>query len=547
MPAADIFCLVGKGDSSKSTILEAIRYAFYPQWNPTFSDADFYQCKIENTVVIEVTIGDLIPEFCSLQKYGQHLRGWDKAKQKLTDEADDHLELVLTVRMTVGKELDPTWIVFSDRNPDGVKFNQSDRAKVSVGLIGAYSERHLSWAAGTALARLTETQSLTDLLATASRTARTSLDIDRPITLKNFDAAAVKSQAIAKLLGVPVLTSYQAHLDLASMNLKAGGLTLHDGDMPLRQLGMGSRRMLLCGIQQVGLDDGHITLFDEVEFGLEPHRISRLIKHVRQDQSGQYFLTTHSPVVLRELTVKELFIVHSKNGQVQIIPAFSDALLEGEAQGKLRSSADAFLAKKIIVCEGATEVGFLRGFDDYQVGKSEDPFSFHGVALLNAAGGSKVKAMAKAFQCLCYQVCVFADADADDQFSPADKAELEKLGIPVYVWDDELSLEQRVFQDLPWTSLISSVKLAQELTYQTHDQIHSRFKEHLDKDMGMWIDTPKLRAAVGMAAKKGEWFKDITRGDKWFSTLSPAYATTEFSKTDTALKLAALWTWARDV
>jgi putative ATP-dependent endonuclease of OLD family len=546
LPAADIFCLIGKGDSSKSTILEAIRYAFYPHWNPTFTDADFYQCQVENTIVIEVTIGDLIPEFCSLQKYGQHLRGWDKTTFKLTDEPDD-LESVLTIRLTISKELEPKWVVYTDRNPEGVKFNQGDRGKVSVGLIGAYSERQLSWAAGTALAKLTEAQSLNELLATASRSARTSIDVDRPVTLKNFDAAAEKSQEIAKLLGVPVLTSYQAHLDLSSINLKAGGLALHDGDIPLRQLGLGSRRMLLCGIQQVGLDEGHITLFDEVEIGLEPHRISRLIKHVREDKRGQYFLTTHSPVVLRELTISELYVVHNRAGSVQIIPAASDSLKEHEVQGKIRSSTEAFLAKKVVVCEGATEVGFLRGFDDYQVEEGGDPFSYHGVALLNAAGGGKLKAMAKAFHSLCYQVCVFADADADDQFSPADKAELEKLGVPVYVWDDKFSLEQRVFQDLPWPNVIASVKLAQELAYQTHDQIHSRFKDELNKDMGLWLETPKLRVAIGLAAKEGQWFKDITRGDKWFSTISPAFADSVFSKKDIAVKLSQLWAWASNV
>ncbi|WP_328587171.1 MULTISPECIES: AAA family ATPase [Pseudomonas syringae group] len=46
VPTADIFCLIGKGDSSKSTILEAIRYTFHPQWNLALSDSDFYQCKI---------------------------------------------------------------------------------------------------------------------------------------------------------------------------------------------------------------------------------------------------------------------------------------------------------------------------------------------------------------------------------------------------------------------------------------------------------------------------------------------------------------------
>lgn len=547
LPPTDIFCLIGKGDSSKSTILDAIRYAFYPQWNPTFTDADFYQCNVEESIGIEVTFGDLLPDFCSVQKYGNHQRGWDKATQELVDEEADHLEAVLTVRLTVGKELEPKWVIFTDRTPEGVPFKQVDRDKVSVGLIGAYSERQLSWAAGTALAKLTEAQSLNELLATASRTARTSLDVDRLVTLKNFDAAAEKSQTIAKLLGVPVITSYKAHLDLSSINLKVGGLALHDGDIPLRQLGLGSRRMLLCGIQQVGLDEGHITLFDEVEFGLEPHRISRLVKHVREDQRGQYFLTTHSPAVLREFTIGELYVVHSKVGVVTITPASSDSLKEYEVQGKIRSSAEAFLAKKVVVCEGATEVGFLRGFDDYHVAKGDDPFSYHGVALLNAAGGSKVKAMAKAFHSLGYQACVFADADADDQFSPVDKADLEKLGIPVYVWDEKLSLEQRLFKDLPWASVLASVRLAQDLAYAVHNQIHSKFEEDLDRDMGLWKDTPKLRAAIGLAAKKGEWFKDITRGDKWFSTILPAFTDVDFATKDTALKLAQLWTWTSDV
>jgi putative ATP-dependent endonuclease of OLD family len=548
LPTADIFCLIGKGDSSKSTILEAIRYTFYPQWNLTLSDSDFYQCKVENSITIEVTIGDLIEELCSLNKYGNHLRGWDAAALKLMDEPDDHLESVLTVRFTVEKDLEPKWIAVCDRCPEGVPFKQADRNKISVGLIGAYSERQLSWATGTALAKLTEAQSLNELLANASRTARASLDADRPVTLKNFDAAAVKSQEIAKLLGVPVLDTYRAHLDLTSINLRVGGLSLHDGDMPLRQLGLGSRRMLLCGIQTVGLEEGHITLFDEVEFGLEPHRITRLIKHVREDKRGQYFLTTHSPIVLRELTVQELHIVHSKGGVVQIISAAKEGLEEHEMQGKIRSSTEAFLAKKVVVCEGATEVGFLRGFDDYQLESKNDPFSFHGVALLDAKGASKVKALAKAFKSLCYDVSVLADSDAEDQFSPADEAELVKLGIPVQVWSDKLSLEERAFQDLPWASVLVSVRLAQdELGYPTHHQVRSKFLEDLDKDIGTWKESPKLRTAIGVAAKKAGWFKDTTRGDLWFKAINPAFQDAAFGKKNLALELGKLWAWAEHV
>jgi putative ATP-dependent endonuclease of OLD family len=548
LPTADIFCLIGKGDSSKSTILEAIRYAFFPQWNLTLSDSDFYQCKVENAIVVEVTIGDLIEDFCSLNKYGHCLRGWDAQNGKLVDEPDDALESVLTIRLTVGKDLEPKWIAVCDRSPDGVPFKQADRNKVSVGLIGAYSERQLSWATGTALAKLTEAQSLNELLANASRTARTSLDADRPNTLKNFDAAAVKSQEVAKLLGVPVVEAYKAHLDLNSINLKVGGLALHDGDIPLRQLGLGSRRMLLCGIQKMGLEEGHVTLFDEVEFGLEPHRISRLLKHVREDKRGQYFLTTHSPVVLRELTVDDLYIVHSKAGTVRVIPAHCEGLVAHEAQGKIRSSAEAFLAKKVVVCEGATEVGFLRGYDDYQVGKGKDPFSYHGVSLLNAGGASKIKALAEAFKLLGYEVCVVADGDAEKQFSPAHEAELEGKGIPIHVWVDKLSLEERAFQDLPWASVIASLKLAQTVPSLTvYANVRSKYQKDLDNEVSNWVDSPELRLAIGKSAKGCDWFKDMTRGDLWVQAVSPAFADPAFVKKDIPVKLAKLWTWAENV
>lgn len=546
LPASDIFCLIGKGDSSKSTVLEAIRFTFYPQWNLTLSDSDFYQCKVENTIVIEVTIGNLAKEFCSLNKYGPYLRGWDAAARTLTDEPDDHLENVLTVRLTVEKDLEPKWIVVCDRNPEGTPFKQADRNKVSVGHIGAYSEKQLSWANGTALAKITEAQSLNELLANASRNARTSLDTARDVDLANFDAAAAKSQEVAKLLGVPVVGAYKAHLDLNSINLKVGGLSLHDGDMPLRQLGLGSRRMLLCGIQTVGLEEGHITLFDEVEFGLEPHRITRLIKHVRDDELGQYFLTTHSPVVLRELTVNELHIVHNTDGVVQIISAAKECLEEHELQGKIRSSAEAFLAKKVVVCEGATEVGFLRGFDDFQMERKKDPFSFHGVALLDAKGGSKVKALAKAFKSLGYDVTVLADGDAENQFSPKDEKELSDLNIPVVMWSDKLSLEERAFQDLPWPSVLASLKLAQdELKFPVYDHVRCRYLAgDLEKDTGTWKDSPELRTAIGVAAKKSSWFKDTTKGDLWFKAVHQAFLDANFANKNLALELGKLWAWA---
>src|SRR5687767_12678158 len=100
------------------------------------------------------------------------------------------------------------------------------------------------------------------------------------------------------------------------------------------QLGLGSKRMLTTGLQKQALRTGHITLFDEVEIGLEPHRIARLVEHLKQDTSGQYFLTTHSPVVLREFTVDDLSIVHCRNGKTEIVAANRPAIADC-VQGKI--------------------------------------------------------------------------------------------------------------------------------------------------------------------------------------------------------------------
>ncbi len=548
LPSGNIFCLIGKGDSSKSTILDCIQYAFYPQWNLSLNDSDFHLCNINTPITIEISIGELIDEFCSLKKYGNYLRGWDPKTQTISEEPADDLESIITIRLTIEKDLEPKWIVVCASNPEGIEFKTNDRIKAGVGIIGSYTEKHLSWANGTALTKLTETQNLSESLAHASRTARSSLNDSRAKTLKSFDDAAKKSQEVAKLLGVPVNETYQAHLDLNSINIRIGGLTLHDGEMPLRQLGLGSRRMLLCGIQKEALQDGHITLFDEVEFGLEPHRIARLIKHVKGDLSGQYVLTTHSPTVVRELAAKDIFVVHNKAGIVEVIAATDKKLEDYEIQGKLRSSAEAFLAKKVLICEGATENGFLRGLDDYQLSKGKDPFSYHGVALLDAEGGGKVKELAKAFHSLNYDVAVLADADAEDQFSQKDILELSNLGIKVQVWNDKLCIEGRAMQDLPWTSIIASLILARDdFNISVYDQVNAKFEDKLDNDLTKWIDSQELRQVIAAVAKKKGWFKNITNGDLWFKTIVPAFNDANFLKSDLAVKLSQLWTWAENV
>ena len=311
VPDKKIVCLVGRGDSTKSTILESIRCVFHPHWNLAFDDADFYECKPTNQVHIEIVVTDDIPdEFRDLARYGHWLCGWNVSAQQRESDPSDDLEDALRVRLVVNSDLEPTWSVFKNDSDEGTLFKVNDRAKAAVSLIGVFSDRHLTWGRGSILSQLTETENITSSLSGAARAAKAALNQNRTKDLASFDAVASTAEKTAKSLGVVVSNSYQAHLDSDALNVRIGGLALHDGDMPLRQLGLGSKRMLMVGLQKEALHAPHITLCDEIEIALEPHRIARLLHHLKEDLTGQYFITTHSPVVLREFTVEDLHIVH---------------------------------------------------------------------------------------------------------------------------------------------------------------------------------------------------------------------------------------------
>ena len=545
VPDRATFCLIGPGDSTKSTVLVALRYVFFPQWNLMFDDADLYQCAPENAITIEVVVGDIPDAFRDLASYGDRLCGWDPHTRVRHDDPGEGREDALRVRLKVGADLEPTWRVIKADGDEGAIFKVPDRAKVAATLIGVSTDRDLTWSRGTLLSRLTEGGSVPSSMAEASRAARTTIESHRSENLVRFDDVARSAELTARSLGVHVAASYKAQLDADAINVRTAGLALHDGNVPVRQLGVGSKRMLITGLQQQNLSAPHITLFDEVEIGLEPHRIARLLHHIKQDTTGQYFLTTHSPVVLRELTINDLHVVHSANGKTEILSANKPELGDS-MQGNIRASAEAFLASRIIVCEGATEVGFLRGMDAYWISKSKASLAYQGVAMLDANGASKIKSVAQGLRELAYDVSVLADSDAQQQFSDADIASLRDNGIVVGVWNDALSIEGRVFADLPWRAVLASFELACNLPEHQDrrvDEVQTQYGSRLQPDHHRWTDDPRLRSAIGKAAKIGGWFKRQSLAQQWVAAIAGDLDDESIRETDLLLKLGALRAW----
>jgi hypothetical protein len=210
LPDNALFCLIGRGDSTKSTILEALRRAFCPQWNLAFDDADFYQCTPENEIRVEVIIGDLPEEFRDLATYGHWLCGWNAETLCSQSKPGEGMEDALRIRLSVGRDLEPSWLVIRNHDDEGVPFKVTDRARVAVSLIGTVTDRHLTWSRGSLLSYLTGDETISSSLADAGRAAKAALETCRADHLTRFDEVARTAEQTARGLGVKVASEYKA-------------------------------------------------------------------------------------------------------------------------------------------------------------------------------------------------------------------------------------------------------------------------------------------------------------------------------------------------
>jgi hypothetical protein len=293
--------------------------------------------------------------------------------------------------------------------------------------------------------------------------------------------------------------------------------------------------LLTIGLQHEAGRTGGIMLIDEIENGLEPHRVRRLLHvlrtgtrlqetadidnandtHPATETANQVFMTTHSPVALCELEPKDLRVVRSENGTT-IIRRPDD-----ELRPLFRTNPDAFLARKIIVCEGKTEIGFCRALDACW-SESGNSFAYVGAALAYGQGNTQGPAAAISFAKLGYQTAFFGDSD--EPLNP-NVTTLSNAGVCTVVWEGRVSFEERVALDLPWEGFVAMARLAIE--EHGEDRVQAKLAspfECLQKDVPLNPEEWKsilscevsVRTAFAKAAKaeNAAWFKRVDRAEK---------------------------------
>lgn len=177
-PSAGINCLVGPGDSGKSSILDAIDLCLGARRNSGFGDMDFYAMNVDAPITISVTLGNLPASLMDIEFYGDFLRGYSPITGAFEDEPGAGLETVITLRLQVGADLEPSWTLYSDRAAQQQlerSLPWKERISLAPARIGGFTSSNLSWSRGSVLNRLTDDRvELGAELARAARQARES-------------------------------------------------------------------------------------------------------------------------------------------------------------------------------------------------------------------------------------------------------------------------------------------------------------------------------------------------------------------------------------
>ncbi len=519
VPSAGINCLIGPGDSGKSSVLEAIDLCLGARRSARFTDTDFHLLDVAHPILITATVGALPDDLLNLDTYGEFLRGFDANTGRVEDEPRADIETVLSVQLQVGADLEPVWSLFSERAfAQGLERGLiwKHRALLAPARFGHYASTHLSWNRSSVLNRLTEERpDLGAELARAARDARNGFGGQASVQLAQ--TLQTVSQTSANL-GVNIGQA-QALLDARAVSIGDGAIALHDqAGVPLHALGTGSARLLTAGLQRAAAQASTIALVDEVEYGLEPHRLKRLLDSLGAKDAVaplQVFMTTHSPVALRELSSTQLFIVRKQ-------PDFHEVRAPGQSdhvQGTLRADPEAFLAKSLLVCEGSSEIGLARGLDQYWSDLGHPSFFALGGSYVNAGGSTPDLCLQRglALRRLSYRVMVFIDADKPH--TQALLNEVVREGISVLTWRPGRALEDELFLSLPDQAIDALLAFAEEEKGAETVAEHVRSKSNgtltleairVFRAQGVPY-APPTRQTLGQAARtKNGWFKNVT-------------------------------------
>jgi putative ATP-dependent endonuclease of the OLD family len=552
----DFNCIIGPGDTCKTTILAALDYALSPRTTLTFDDSDFFNQDFDQDIVIQVTLAGWdetrpeIRKFFQERKFAQYKCGLDQTGPLLEPPSEDRVAISVSLR--VDKSLEPKWFVVKGRDegegPDRQPIYAADRAILGLSRLDILSDFHFTWGRNTILTRLSADSqgNLSAVLSEVTRGMRQS-DISGHKGIAECQGVADTVKQESQNVGVR-LAAISPKIDIQRQSMTGGALSLHEENVPLRNKGSGSKKLIAAAMQMKLQGGKNIGLIDEIELGLEPHRIRGLTYRLK-NTGQQIFTTTHSPVVIRELSVADNELYVCKRDADGLVSLESLAIVP-DIQGPVRTNAEAFLGSRIIACEGLTEIGCLRAYDTYRFDEKNAPVWSLATSYFNCGGASRIARDCPQLVRLGYRTGALCDNDAPDQLTTKGVENLRALGVHVCQWETGNSIERQLFRDLPWLHIPALLETI-STNHNTPDYatIIDRIRkdnrvaaQNLSVDPATWPESQLLRDVMGDLAHRCEWIKRIAAAEAVFRFAFPLLPEDAIFKS----RMNALWNWIQE-
>ena len=442
LPAEGMNVILGGGDAGKTTILEAIALLLSPLNTAVISEADYWARDSAQDFVIEAVM--TLPDATGIGSQNTFAWPWAwNGKDAVIpsvdgeDDATSSGEPVYRVRVRGSPDLELAWEVVQPSD-ELDHFSTAVRRRIGLVRMSAdeRNDRDLRLVYGSALDRLLADNAL------RARIGKQVSDLDLNMALNENGREAIASldqrMTDAALPGALKL-GFTTSQGLSIGTLIGLMATKNGVDLPLSSWGAGTRRMAALEIASATDKEASVTLIDEIERGLEPYRLRKLI-NILAEQHGQIFLTTHSPVAISCADRAHLWYLDD-TGAIGALP-------REKIGPQQKRDPETFLARVAVIAEGPTEVGILQ----YLLEKAfqGDPLD-HGVRVCDGQGNG---ATLDLLETLASSGLLFAGLVDDEGTAPVRWARLkDRLGPRLYQWPEGCT-EENVINAVPEKNLL---------------------------------------------------------------------------------------------
>ena len=231
---ASTVCLIGAGDSTKTTLLRAIEWIVWPTWNLAACDHDFYDREATNPIILRGTFTEIPNKLLMEDRFGLYLRKNGVAYDLSTDdEPQDDQPVCLTIQLTIDATLEPKWEVVCNRK-DPKRISHTERKLLSVGSVGDNCSKDMVWNRNSVLQKYADAKGI--LHDAYTQSVREAV---KAVNLHGLDTISETIISVGKQYGVGFEgdVSNQIIMQNSSFTSSVG---LFEGNTPLNQRGLGS-------------------------------------------------------------------------------------------------------------------------------------------------------------------------------------------------------------------------------------------------------------------------------------------------------------------